>query len=108
MLRAGRASPPLLFGLAPRGVCRAPDVTIGAVGSYPTVSPLPGAITFRNPLARAAFRPPEGFPPDGHRGALHRRFIFCGTVRSRTLAARLRASSEESAPWRYQARCPLV
>jgi hypothetical protein len=34
-------SSPLLFGLAPRGVCRAPDVAIGAVGSYPTVSPLP-------------------------------------------------------------------
>jgi hypothetical protein len=53
------------------------------VGSYPTVSPLPGAITFRNPLARPAFGPSEGFPSDGHRGALHRRFIFCGTVRSR-------------------------
>ena len=53
------------------------------MGSYPTVSPLPSAITFRNPLARAAFRLSEGFPPDGHRGALHRRFIFCGTVRSR-------------------------
>jgi hypothetical protein len=39
----GRTSPPLLFGLAPRGVYRAPDVTIGAVGSYPTVSPLPNA-----------------------------------------------------------------
>ena len=37
----GRASPPLLFGLAPRGVFRAPDVTIQAVGSYPTFSPLP-------------------------------------------------------------------
>ncbi len=31
----------LLFGLAPGGVCRAPLVTLGAVGSYPTVSPLP-------------------------------------------------------------------
>ncbi len=39
----GRTSPPLLFGLAPRGVYRAPDVAIGAVGSYPTVSPLPNA-----------------------------------------------------------------
>ena len=53
------------------------------MGSYPTVSPLPSAVTFRNPLARAAFRLSEGFPSDGHRGALHRRFIFCGTVRSR-------------------------
>ena len=30
-----------LFGLAPTGVCRATAVTSGAVGSYPTVSPLP-------------------------------------------------------------------
>ena len=36
-----RAGSPLLFGLAPRGVFRAPDVAIGAVGSYPTFSPLP-------------------------------------------------------------------
>src|ERR1700682_184220 len=36
-----RASSPLLFGLAPRGVFRAPDVATGAVGSYPTFSPLP-------------------------------------------------------------------
>jgi len=40
----GRASPPLLFGLAPRGVFRASDVAIGAVGSYPTFSPLPNAL----------------------------------------------------------------
>ena len=37
----GWASPPLLFGLAPRGVFRAPDVATRAVGSYPTFSPLP-------------------------------------------------------------------
>jgi hypothetical protein len=37
----GRASPPLLFGLAPRGVFRAANVAIRAVGSYPTFSPLP-------------------------------------------------------------------
>ena len=36
-----RAGSPLLFGLAPRGVFRASDVAIGAVGSYPTFSPLP-------------------------------------------------------------------
>jgi len=38
-----RAGSALLFGLAPRGVFRAPDVAIGAVGSYPTFSPLPNA-----------------------------------------------------------------
>jgi len=32
-----------LLGLAPAGVCRATDVTTGAVGSYPTFSPLPTA-----------------------------------------------------------------
>jgi hypothetical protein len=37
----GRAGPPLLFGLAPRGVYRAADIAARAVGSYPTVSPLP-------------------------------------------------------------------
>jgi hypothetical protein len=30
-----------LFGLAPTGVYRATNVTVGAVGSYPTFSPLP-------------------------------------------------------------------
>jgi hypothetical protein len=38
---ASRAGSPLLFGLAPRGVFRASGVTTGAVGSYPTFSPLP-------------------------------------------------------------------
>ena len=37
-LPKGRSS---LFGLAPGGACRAPFLTVGAVGSYPTVSPLP-------------------------------------------------------------------
>ncbi len=36
----GRAALPL-FCLAPRGVCRAAPVTLGAVGSYPTISSLP-------------------------------------------------------------------
>ena len=43
-LHTGWASPPLLFGLAPRGVFRAPDVATRAVGSYPTFSPLPNAL----------------------------------------------------------------
>ena len=37
---ASRLNAPL-FGLAPDGVCRAVRVTTAAVGSYPTVSPLP-------------------------------------------------------------------
>ena len=38
-LRPG--GPFLLFCLAPHGVCRASFLTVGAVGSYPAVSPLP-------------------------------------------------------------------
>jgi len=86
----GRASPPLLFGLAPRGVCRAPDVATGAVGSYPTVSPLPSAAAIEDL--------PEDLPPADHRGRRRRRFVFCGTVRSRAVTG--------ATPWRYQARCP--
>ena len=37
----GRAIPGSLFGLAPNGVYRAPSIALGAVGSYPTFSPLP-------------------------------------------------------------------
>jgi len=69
---AGRASPPLLFGLAPRGVCHAGDITAAAVGSYPTFSPLP---------AREPCRHPEGFPPVCHRVTLRRRYLLCGTFR---------------------------
>jgi len=37
----GRKAARGLFGLAPGGVYRAPSVTLGAVSSYLTVSPLP-------------------------------------------------------------------
>ncbi len=50
-LRPG--GPFLLFCLAPRGVCHASFITVGAVGSYPAFSPLPS-------VAR-------------------RRFVFCDT-----------------------------
>lgn len=46
MRSASRASSPLLFGLAPRGVCLAAAITGGAVGSYPTFSPLPACVPF--------------------------------------------------------------
>src|SRR5690348_6318028 len=39
--RAGRAAPPPLFGLAPRGVFPASRITPAAVRSYRTFSPLP-------------------------------------------------------------------
>ena len=39
--RTARRSVPSLFDLSPGGVCTASDVTAAAVGSYPTLSPLP-------------------------------------------------------------------
>ena len=77
---AGWASPPLLFGLAPRGVFRAPDITVGAVGSYPTFSPLPDALDRKRPASGFA----EGRPP---RCELTGGLIFCGTFRSRDASA---------------------
>ena len=76
---ASRASSSLLFGLAPRGVCQAPDIATGTVGSYPTFSPLP--VRRPNWPARgfASCRPPRRIP--------HWRSIFCGTFRSRSVSA---------------------
>ena len=73
---ADRASPPLLFGLAPRGVCRAPGITDGAVGSYPTFSPLPNALD----QTRLALGITSGLP---QRCKLTGGLILCGTFRSR-------------------------
>jgi hypothetical protein len=92
MHSASWASSPLLFGLAPRGVCLASAIAVGAVGSYPTFSPLP--------VLRSIGRHPEGFPSGYHRDTLHGRYILCGTVRDAALANRI--------PWRYQARCPVL
>ena len=69
-----RASSPLLFGLAPRGVFRALAIASEAVGSYPTFSPLP--------TVRALRDVSQVLPARCHRAALRRRFIFCGTIRS--------------------------
>jgi hypothetical protein len=90
-LSASRAGSPLLFGLAPRGVCLASVIAAGAVGSYPTFSPLPSSRSIR--------RCPEGFPPGYHRDTLRWRYFLCCTFRSAALSIRV--------PWRYQARCPL-
>ena len=61
--RTERAAPPLLFGLAPRGVCPASRIAPAAVRSYRTFSPLP------------RLGPPGG-------AALPRRYVFCGTFRA--------------------------
>jgi hypothetical protein len=60
---ASRADSPLLFGLAPRGVFRASPVARRAVGSYPTVSPLPAKALLKDdgqvslpPVTEALFR----------------------------------------------------
>jgi len=65
----GRAAPGSLFGLAPNGVYRAPAIALGAVGSYPTFSPLPGepgglfsvALAVGDALKR---RPPRASRPE--------------------------------------------
>jgi hypothetical protein len=87
---SSRAGSPLLFGLAPRGVFRAPGVTTGAVGSYPTFSPLPNGAAFR--------RRPAGFPARCHRAALRRRSILCGTFRSAVVAPSFSPASSTSPP----------
>ena len=71
----GRAVPPPLFGLAPRGVCPASEIAPAAVRSYRTISPLPGLVPAHRP----------------------RRYIFCGTFRIRR---RTPAVSRHAALWR--------
>jgi len=63
-----RASSPLLFGLAPRGVFRAFAIASEAVGSYPTFSPLPTLPALRDVS--------QVLPARCHRAALRRRFNF--------------------------------
>lgn len=57
-----RTAPPLLLGIAPDGVYHAAPVTRTAVGSYPTISPLPasGRYFFCCTFRRVA--PPGSYP----------------------------------------------
>ncbi len=59
-----------LFGLAPGGACHAVPVARSAVGSYPTLSPLP------------VLRPggPRRASPAKHRRGGRGRFAFCGAI----------------------------
>src|SRR4029077_5355803 len=59
-MHTGRASPPLLFGLAPRGVFRAPGVAPRAVGSSPPFSPLPNAFDRKRRALGFAVGLPQG------------------------------------------------
>jgi hypothetical protein len=76
--RAGRAAPPPLFGLAPRGACPASGITPAAVRSYRTISPLP-SVSGRRYIFCGAFRrtlrpsrPLAGTLPCGDRTFLSR------------------------------------
>ena len=75
----GRAVPPPLFGLAPRGVFTAGRITPAAVRSYRTISPLPSAFG--------------------------RRYIFCCTFRIRN---RTPAVSRHAALWRPDFPLPFL
>ena len=82
---AGRAVPPPLFGLAPRGVFPASRITPAAVRSYRTISPLPDIAA--------------------------RRYIFCGTFRralrpARPLAGTLPCGDRTFLP-RFRRRLPI-
>jgi len=77
---AGHAIGPL-FGLAPDGACRASSLALGAVGSYPTFSPLPVALG-------------------------NRRFVFCGAIR-RCISRCNRPHASRTRGAGYAASCPV-
>ena len=77
-----RASSPLLFGLAPRGVFRASCVATRAVGSYPTFSPLPNETS----CSKTSRRFTCGMPPH----------CFAGGIFSVALSVNGSASTRQS------------
>jgi len=97
---ASRAGSPLLFGLAPRGVFRASDVAIGAVGSYPTFSPLPNETS----VAKASHRFTCAMPPSCSAGGL----LSVALSVSCTDNTRQTSHPTEPLPRRYLARCPFA
>jgi hypothetical protein len=115
--RAGPALPSYLV-LHHAGFAVPHAIADGAVGSYPTFSPLPSSRSIR--------RHPEGFPPGYHRDTLRRRYLLCGTFREpqhrlqpvHFICHQPRSHCPESQnhrlksmllfPWRYQARCPTL
>jgi hypothetical protein len=101
---AERAAPPLLFGLAPRGVCLAAGITACAVRSYfkvadatRTFSPLPRVV--------APVSPPASFGAADSAASGTRWYIFCGTFRTGDVRPTSRnpspalAVSEHTALW---------
>jgi len=101
-LLAGRAGPPLLFGLAPRGVFRAVSISRDAVGSYPTVSPLPCASSIFDRDHQ------EVLPPGRHRNAAPAVYFLWHCPSPCRPGAQCAPACCGPAPWRYQARCPKV
>ena len=92
--------PSHLFCLAPEGVYRAADVAVGAVGSYPTFSPL-----LRKGVRREG-ESESGFPLSLLLFPFTRiaqRFVFCDTVRRRALTRGAPTCGEARA-----ASCPVV
>ena len=96
---ASRAGSPLLFGLAPRGVFPASGVTTGAVGSYPTVSPLPNETSILEDVSQVSLRDATVL--------LRRRSGFCGTFREPFDQREANLAPAKLLPRRYLARCPL-
>jgi hypothetical protein len=104
-----RAGSPLLFGLAPRGVFRASDVATGAVGSYPTFSPLP----MRNREAVSANKARYGktsrrFFLRDVTELLRRRYLLCGTFRERIAWHELRSPAGQPAPLALPGALPFT
>ena len=111
---ASRASSPLLFGLAPRGVCHALDITAEAVGSYPTFSPLPTSRTFED-VPKVFLRAITGLRAAGGIFSValsvnsSTGFSLCLLLRRHIPRAPPKLRRLESVlplPWRYQAHCP--
>jgi hypothetical protein len=102
----GRASPPLLFDLAPRGVFRAPDVASRAVGSYPTFSPLPSVGRNRRTGGFSSSLPRRPRAELALSASLA--VLFSVALSVAWCAAADIAAASNRAPWRYQARCPAV
>ena len=94
-----RAGSPLLFGLAPRGVFRAPDVATGAVGSYPTFSPLPNDASDWKTSRRFFLRDVTVLRSAGG--------IFSVALSVTLRVSQALACAPHCAPWRYQARRPF-
>ena len=76
---------PPLFGLAPGGVCRAASVTVRAVRSYRTLSPLPGPKARRFAFCGTfpGVAPAGRYPAPCFRGA---RTFLCPSFRKRRAA----------------------